>query len=59
MPKKILSSEYKCECAELVVVNGYKHNDEAAAMDVRLSAIKKTLFIIFIFQKALDLKYSL
>jgi len=41
MPKKTLSSEYKRECAELVVVHGYKHKDAAAAMDVGLSSIQR------------------
>ena len=41
MPKKILSSEYKRECAELVIVHGYKHKDAAAAMDVGLSSIQR------------------
>ena len=41
MPKKTLSSEYKRECAELVVVHGYKHKDAATAMDVGLSSIQR------------------
>lgn len=41
MPKKTLSSEYKRECAELVIVHGYKHKDAAAAMDVGLSSIQR------------------
>ena len=41
MPKKILSTEFKCECAELVIALGYKHKDVAAAMDVGLSSIKR------------------
>jgi transposase len=41
MPKKTLSSEYKRECAELVIIHGYKHKDAAAAMDVGLSSIQR------------------
>lgn len=41
MPKKILSAEFKRECAELVIVHGYKHKDAAAAMDVALSSIQR------------------
>ncbi|MDT0602533.1 hypothetical protein [Thalassotalea castellviae] len=41
MPKKILSTEFKHECAELVIVHGYKHKDAAAAMDVGLSSIQR------------------
>lgn len=41
MPKKILSVEFKRECAELVIVHGYKHKDAAAAMDVGLSSIQR------------------
>ncbi len=41
MPKKILSAEFKRECAELVIVHGYKHKDAAAAMDVALSSIRR------------------
>lgn len=40
MRKKTLSSEYKRECAELVIVHGYKHKDAAAVMDVGLSSIQ-------------------
>lgn len=41
MPKKILSVEFKRECAELVTVHGYKHEDAANAMDVSLSSIQR------------------
>ena len=41
MPKKTLSIEFKRECAELVIVHGYKHKDAAAAMDVGLSSIQR------------------
>lgn len=41
MPKKTLSAEYKRECAELVIVHGYKHKDAAAAMNVGLSSIQR------------------
>ena len=32
IPKKILTAEFKRECAELVLVHGYKHKDAAEAM---------------------------
>lgn len=41
MPKKTLSAEFKRECAELVIVHGYKHKDAAAAMNVGLSSIQR------------------
>ena len=41
MPKKILSAEFKLECAELVIVHGYKHKDTAVAMGVGLSSIQR------------------
>ncbi|GHE87934.1 hypothetical protein GCM10011501_16870 [Thalassotalea profundi] len=41
MPKKILSAEFKRECAELVVNHGYKHRDAAKAMDVSLSSMQR------------------
>ncbi len=41
MAKKILSAEFKRECAELVVVHGYQHKDAAVAMDVSLSSIQR------------------
>ncbi|WP_158089138.1 hypothetical protein [Cognaticolwellia mytili] len=41
MPKKILSSELKRECTELVIVSSYKHKDAATAMDVGLSSIQR------------------
>jgi len=40
MPKKILSPEYKRECADLMIVHGYKHKDAAAAMNASLSSIQ-------------------
>lgn len=41
MPKKILTAEFKRECAELVIIHGYKHKDAAAAMSVELSSIQR------------------
>lgn len=41
MPKKTLTAEFKRECAELVIVHGYKHKDAAAAMNVGLSSIQR------------------
>ncbi|PAJ72521.1 hypothetical protein CJF42_20735 [Pseudoalteromonas sp. NBT06-2] len=41
MPKKILSTEFKRECAELVIVHGYKHKDAAVVMAVGLSSIQR------------------
>ena len=41
MPKKILTVEFKRECAELVIIHGYKHKDAAAAMSVGLSSIQR------------------
>lgn len=41
MPKKTLTTEYKRECAGLVIVHGYKHKDAAAAMNVGLSSIQR------------------
>lgn len=41
MPKKILSIEFKRECAELVIIHGYKHKDAAVAMNVGLSSIQR------------------
>ena len=41
MPKKTLSSEYKRECAELVINHGYKHSDAAKAMDVSISSMQR------------------
>jgi len=41
MPKKILSAEFKRECAELVIVHGYKHKDAAVAMGAGLSSIQR------------------
>ncbi|PJC85877.1 hypothetical protein CSW98_12535 [Vibrio sp. HA2012] len=40
MPKPI-SSEFKRECVELVVVHGHKHKDAAQAMGVGLSSIQR------------------
>ena len=40
MPKKTLTAEFKRECAELVIIHGYKHKDAAAAMSVGLSSIQ-------------------
>ncbi|MCG9682338.1 transposase [Vibrio sp. Isolate23] len=39
MPRNI-SPEFKRECAELVIIHGYKHKDAAAAMGVGLSSIQ-------------------
>lgn len=41
MPKKILTAEFKRECAELVIIHGYKHKDAAEAMSVGLSSIQR------------------
>lgn len=41
MPKKILSAEFKRECAELVINHGYKHSDAAKAMDVSISSMQR------------------
>ncbi len=41
MPKKTLTTEFKRECAELVIIHGYKHKDAAAAMNVGLSSIQR------------------
>ena len=41
MPKKTLTAEFKRECAELVIIHGYKHKDAAAAMSVGLSSIQR------------------
>lgn len=41
MPKKILTDEFKCECAELVMVHGYQHEDTAEAINVGLSSIQR------------------
>lgn len=41
MPKKMLTAEFKRECAELVIIHGYKHKDAAAAMSVGLSSIQR------------------
>lgn len=41
MPRKTLSAEYKRDCAELIIVHGYKHKDAAAAMNVGLSSIQR------------------
>ena len=41
MPTKILSAEFKRECAELVIIHGYKHKDAAAAVGVALSSIQR------------------
>ena len=41
MPKKTLTAEFKRECAELVIIHGYKHKDAAAAMNVGLSSIQR------------------
>lgn len=41
MPKKTLTTEFKRECAELVIIHGYKHKDAAAAMSVGLSSIQR------------------
>ncbi|MCL9780676.1 transposase [Vibrio sp. S4M6] len=40
MPKNI-TTEFKRECAELVLTHGYKHKDAAAAMGVGLSSIQR------------------
>lgn len=36
-----LSTEFKRECADLVIVHGYKHKDAADAMGVGLSSIQR------------------
>ena len=41
MSKKTLTAEFKRECAELVIIHGYKHKDAAAAMNVGLSSIQR------------------
>jgi len=41
MPKKTLTAEFKRECAELVIIYGYKYKDAAAAMNVGLSSIQR------------------
>ena len=41
MSKKILSAEFKRECAELVINHGYKHGDAAKAMDVSISSMQR------------------
>ena len=41
MPKKTLTAEFKRECAELVIIHGYKHKDVAATMSVGLSSIQR------------------
>ena len=41
MLKKTLTAEFKRECAELVIIHGYKHKDAAAEMSVGLSSIQR------------------
>lgn len=40
MPRPI-STEFKRECVELILVHGYKHKDAAKAMGVGLSSIQR------------------
>jgi len=40
MPRRV-TPEFKRECAELVLVHGYKHKEAAEAMDVGLSSIQR------------------
>ncbi len=41
MSKKILSSEYKRECVELVIVHGHRQKEVAATMEVGLFSIQR------------------
>ncbi|UNH26926.1 transposase [Moellerella wisconsensis] len=36
-----MTSEFKRECAELIIIHGYKHKDAAQAMSVGLSSIQR------------------
>lgn len=40
MPRR-LTSEFKRECADLVLIHGYKHKEAAEAMGVGLSSIQR------------------
>ncbi len=40
MPKKNLTIEFKRECAELVIIHGYRQGDAAKAMSVSISSIQ-------------------
>lgn len=41
MPKKNLTTEFKRECAELVIIHGYRQDDAAKAMSVSISSIQR------------------
>ena len=41
MPKKNLTIEFKRECAELVILHGYRQDDAAKAMSVSISSIQR------------------
>lgn len=40
MVRKV-TPEFKQECAELIIIHGYKHKDAAQAMSVGLSSIQR------------------
>lgn len=41
MPKTNLTTEFIRECAELVILHGYKQDDAAKAMSVSVSSIQR------------------
>jgi len=41
--RRTFTAEYKRECAERVIKNGYQVNDAAKAMNVGLSSLQKWL----------------
>lgn len=42
MVRKV-TPEFKRECAELIIIHGYKHKDTAQAMSVGLSSIQRNI----------------